>query len=350
MGFEPGQRWFIFGSHGPAGPRTSFCQHSHRLSPTDRLPDLPARGGVVNGWFGRPGAPGGLVDGPSDVPVWIDTPLGRIATRTTDGGSFSLAGVPPGVWTVAFAVGPDLRARAVIELEPTDDCFGVRAWARFAGGLSGTVVDEAGVPVVGAPITAILTTDPDGIYQFHGETGDTGQFLIDALDPGPYVVRVGKEGEENGQVPYRPLFYPAAQERAEAKAIDVGARVVRLDPIVMRAPLPTVTLAVDIVCRDGTRPPRAYVTADRMDGEGIRNYASPQGTGGHHTVRVLARYRYRVGGTVFVTRKGRDGSPAPSLVETSALEVDTAAQPSLVRLRADLDGCDAPGGPWIGVR
>ena len=347
LGFGAGQRWMIFASVGPAGPRTGPCQGSYRLAPGERLPELPARGGTVNGRLLGAGPPGGRLEGVSDVPVWIDTPTGRIATRTAADGGFSLVGVPPGRWTVRFDVGRNEVADTVVELGVNDDCYDVHALVMPAGGLAGSVVDESGAPVVAAPITAILATDTEGIYEFQGETDDRGQFLISALDPGPYLVRVGIDGEANGQVPYRPLFYPAAQERSTAKAIEVGGSTVRVEPIVMRAPLPTVTVAVEVVCRDGTRPPKAFLTADRVDGDGRRDYSSGQGRDGLRTVRVLAGYRYTVQGMVEVKRKRQDGSMEAAVTDTTAIEVDTDVQPKVLRVRADLQGCDAPGGPLV---
>lgn len=344
LDFGIGQRWIIFASGGSTGPRTGPCQGSHQLSPGERLPEVPARGGTVNGWLGRGGRPGGLHEGPPAVPVWIDTPTERIATRTAADGGFSLGGVPPGRWTVRFDVGPNHTADTEVELGPTDDCYGVHASTMPAGSLAGSVVDESGAPVVGAPVTAILATDTEGIYEFRGETDDTGGFLLRALDPGPYLVRVGIDGEANGRVPYGSLFYPAARVRSAAKRIEVGGRTVRLEPIVMRAPLPTVTLVVDVVCRDGTRPPKAFLTADRVDEDGRRDYSSVQEGDDPRTIRVLAGYRYTVQGMVEVLMTKPDGSTGAVVTETTAIQVDTDVQPARLRVRADLEGCDAPGG------
>jgi hypothetical protein len=350
LGFGDGQRWMIFASSGSDGRRTDPCQGSFQLSPAARMPELPARGGTVNGWLGRSGRVGGPPQGQPGVPVWTDTSIGRIATRTGDDGVFRLAGVPSGRWTVRFDVGPDLAAETEIDLGPTDDCFGVHASVRPAGGLSGSVVDESGAPVVGAPITAILATDTEGIYEFEGETDDAGQFLIRALDPGPYLVQVGIDGAATGQVPYRPLFYQAARVRSAAKAVEVGGSTVHLEPIVMRTALPTVTLAVEVVCRDGSRPPKAFVTADRLDGEGRREYSPVQQGDGPRTVRVLAGHRYTVQGMVPVQRKKPDGTTAAAMIETTSLEVDAYVQHGLLRVRVDLQGCNAPGGIGVGPR
>jgi hypothetical protein len=346
LDFGVGQRWIIFATRGPAGHSTDPCQGSYQLSPGERLPELPGRGGTVNGWLGRlgrPGRPGGMHEGPPAVPVWIDTPSGRIATRTAADGGFSLVGVPPGRWTIHFDVGPNHTADTEVELGSNDDCYGVHTMVMPAGGLAGSIVDEAGAPVVGAPVTAILATDTEGIYEFGGETDEGGRFLVRALDHGPYLVRIGIDGEANGRVPYRPVFYPAARERSAAKAIEVGGSTVRLEPIVMRAPLATVTLVVDVMCRDGTRPRKTFLTADRMDGEGTRDYSSVQAGDGPPTIRVLAGYRYTVQGMVEVLNKP-DGSTGATVVETTVIQVDTDVQPARLRVRADLEGCDAPGG------
>jgi hypothetical protein len=286
----------------------------------------------------------------SDRPVWIDTPTARVVTRTTADGSFRLAGVPSGRWTVRFDAGPNLTAEAAIELDSTDDCYDVRPMINPAGGLAGSVVDESGMPVVSAPIAAILATDTEGIHEFHGETDDNGQFTIPALAPGPYLLRVGIDGGANGHAPYRPLFYPAAEERSSAKVLEVGVSTIRLDPIVMRASLPTVTLEVDIVCGDGARPPKAFLAAERMDGHGQTDSSSVQEGVGPRFLRVLAGHRYTVQGMVEVRRKKPDGATEIVVTPTAVLQVDADAGPKVLRIRADLQGCDAPGGIWIAPR
>lgn len=212
-----------------------------------------------------------------------------------------------------------------------------------AGGLVGSVVDEAGAPLVAARITAILADDAEGIYEFNTTTDERGAFEVRALEPGSYLVRIGVDGEESGQVPYRPQFYPAARDRSTATAVEVRGGVVRLEPILMRGALPTVSIPVDIVCGDGTRPRRAYASADRVDGG--RDYATNPSETGRRIVRIMAGHRYVIRGMIQGTATDADGVPRVAWLDTSAVDVDPARPPDVVELRADLRGCDAPGGP-----
>jgi hypothetical protein len=344
MGLAVGQRWMLFAGVVEGKLVMSPCTGSHRLGLDERIPDLPPRGGTVHGRLVFPG--GGGVDGRRGFPaaaVWIDTPDGRLATRTAEDGGFTLLGVPPGRWTVRADVGPDQQADSVIDVGAGDDCYDVRPWVRPGGGVVGSVMDEGGAPIYGALVTATLAGDVEDTGTFSAWTDERGIFEIHAVAAGSYLVKVGADGEANGRVPYRPVFYPAAAERSTATAITVGGGIVRLEPIVMRGAVPTVSIAVDIVCADGTRPARAFASADRVDGG--RDYATNPRETGRRIVRILAGQRYVIRGMIEGTAADANGGVRVAWLDTAAVEIDPARPPDVVQLRADLQGCDAPGGP-----
>ena len=86
--------------------------------------------GVVDGWLvrSRPG-PGVEPFGVEGVTVWVETPGGRMASRTGPQGQFRLTGVPAGSWTVEFQLGGREAAVAQANVASPDRCATVLAIA-----------------------------------------------------------------------------------------------------------------------------------------------------------------------------------------------------------------------------
>jgi hypothetical protein len=124
-----GQRWVMFAGTANGWFSTGLCHGSYGLRDTDPLPGLPPPAGTVSGRLIRWTRGDRPPDGLSDVPVWVQTPAGRIASRTAADGSFTLSRVPPGKWTVSFDLGPAESADQPIELG-VGDCESVIASPR----------------------------------------------------------------------------------------------------------------------------------------------------------------------------------------------------------------------------
>jgi hypothetical protein len=130
--FVAGQRWVVYADTGPSGLRSSLCSGSHQLDANAPLPDLRPQPGVVDGWLLRPRAEAGEQPWVEGASVWIETPLGRIESRTEAQGSFRLAGVPDGTWNVAFDLGGRETAAAPATVASPDRCATVHAIAEPA--------------------------------------------------------------------------------------------------------------------------------------------------------------------------------------------------------------------------
>ena len=116
---------------------------------------------------------------------------GRFAFTTLAGGAFSLAATKPG-WSGGgfgqmrvdgqpspLTLAPDARMGTVT----------LRLWKNAA--LSGTVVDEAGEPIVGLVVRALRRTWGAGHSRYapsgSGQTDDRGVYRISGLRPGEYI-------------------------------------------------------------------------------------------------------------------------------------------------------------------
>ena len=96
----------------------------------------------------------------SDVSVQGARTSGLMLFRNQNGaktdaeGKFVIEGVSPGSGTVVVNGGAHLEAREDVEVRPGEMTKGVRLMARRGSTLTVTVLDEKGMPVVGAEVTA----------------------------------------------------------------------------------------------------------------------------------------------------------------------------------------------------
>jgi len=117
---------------------------------------------------------------------------GRFVFRDMPRGSFSITATKPGYTEGAYGrrrpVGPSQQLTLALN-ERVGDVV-IRMW-KF-GAISGTVVDEAGEPVVGIAIRALRRAVVAGIRRFvDGQaiaTDDRGIYRLGGLTPGEYVV------------------------------------------------------------------------------------------------------------------------------------------------------------------
>ena len=184
---------------------------------------------------------GRVVEGVSEVPiadamvlfVGMAAPYVRVGAMTDSNGSFTFFNVPagqyelsatkPGYWSGGFGQRrPNGQGRSyVVTNDHRDGAARVPLW-KFAT-VSGTIVDEAGEPVVGIGVQA-LTVEPSGAQRFifnnsaeAYRTDDRGMYRISNLLPGEYLFSVPaseiasaapRPGKASG-LSYSPAFFPS---------------------------------------------------------------------------------------------------------------------------------------------
>lgn len=351
---DAGDRYLIHAGADADRYSTSMCQGSHGLKKDDPLPELPPPGGVVTGTLARHNGDGSNFKllPIAGVPLWIVTPDGRIESKTDSMGRFSVSGVPPGKWTVRFDVGPAERAEAGILLRAPQDCAEVIAMPRPAGRLIGSVFDHAGKPIAGARVYAKRTDDGSQWFGHDVETGPSGSFSMVGLAAGSYVVGVGLSNAPSTTFPFLPIFHPGVPDQASATPVEIGAETVYLPAIRMREPVPLASIVGEIVCRDGTRPASAFLTAERLPAPelfGNKEYGS-ESKEGRSVVRVVRGHRYAVRGEIMVKEPMPEGGFGSYALKTPPVEVDPDAPPPRLVLQSELEKCAEPGGVTVPAR
>ncbi len=349
----PGRRYVIFSGGEKGVYSTSLCHGSYSLQADAPMPDLPPPGGRVTGEIHRyrVGAPTGQERTPVvGALVWIVTPDGRIEARTDDAGRFTMTGVPLGPRMVRSEVAPGEAIEERIDLQFKDDCAEVYAYTQPTGRLIGAVLDDTGKPVTGVDVSLRLVSDP-ALYHRGAETGRSGSFDITRIAPGSYYVSVGGIGAPTNRHPYVTVFHPGVVDRQAAQSVTIGKDTVRLPAIRLQPPVALSPIVGEIVCRDGTIPASAVLSAERLpiaaDRYGLTDHGSMESSQGRFTIRVVAGYRYLVRGVVTVKVPFPDGAFGTSWRQTEPVEVDPAAPPPRLVLRSELEKCAEPGGATL---
>ena len=139
--------------------------------------------------------------GLSEVRVTLRGGGGDRQATTDARGRFTIASVPPGTWSLRAArtgyLGGAYEQRTPLGLDVPLDVRGseqltvvLRLWKTVA--VAGRVQDDAGEPLVGAPVRALRPVDVAGrtrwVTMGVGRSNDKGAYRLFGLPPGTYVI------------------------------------------------------------------------------------------------------------------------------------------------------------------
>lgn len=186
-------------------------------------------GQVVDGVSGRPlsGAVVALTgdvrlpDGrPLPTSSVLTTPDGRFVFRDLPAGTFGITASKPGYHEGAFGQRRPTGSTQQLTLSEGERIVDAVILLWKPGAISGTVVDEAGEPVVNVIVVAYRRSMSTGVRSLASSatsvTDDRGVYRLGALRPGDYIVGVSA----------RHFSLPAAQARAvtmSTSGFDAGA-------------------------------------------------------------------------------------------------------------------------------
>ena len=122
----------------------------------------------------------------------MTTSDGRFAFRALPSGSHSLSAAKSGYIGGAYGMRRPDGATLPVVLADGERRGDIVIWMWRQGSISGSIVDEAGEPVVGIQVTALRRTTVGGRRRFAqgsvGTTDDRGVYRISRLAPGDYAV------------------------------------------------------------------------------------------------------------------------------------------------------------------
>jgi protocatechuate 3,4-dioxygenase beta subunit len=169
-------------------------------------------------------------------------------TRTDAEGLWTLKGIAPGTYSASaraigfVAVGTGREGGVEVDVGPNDRVTGVDLEIARGGVVTGRVTNVTGRPIVGERVvlTRLQANGSEGNVVVAGlpgmSTDDRGIYRIFGLEPGRYLVSVGRAvGERdpygNESSDYDRTFHPSARERASAKVVELtsGGEAIDVD-------------------------------------------------------------------------------------------------------------------------
>ncbi|MBI5789797.1 MAG: carboxypeptidase regulatory-like domain-containing protein [Candidatus Schekmanbacteria bacterium] len=144
--------------------------------------------------------------------VWINGAIGHEDTWTDADGYYTIGSVPASNkvfavvadWSIEEIYGDIKYGRSEISVGPLTVTAGATAEAPTitllkAGKITGQVTDENGTPIVGAEMEVSgQDLNGDEVWSEDVYTDAFGQFTLDYLSPGTYIVRAMKDGFSDG--------------------------------------------------------------------------------------------------------------------------------------------------------
>jgi hypothetical protein len=170
----------------------------------DAATGKPVSGAAVSISSGVPAMPMAR-EVPGTLPRILTGPDGRFVYRDLRAGNYTITATKPGYSQGAYGRRRPAGPFSWLDLadgERTADVV-VRVWKHAA--ISGTVLDEAGEPVVGARVRSWRRTFDSGRYAFMASgaafSDDRGIYRIGGLVPGEYVVGIVGTQVAGGELP-----------------------------------------------------------------------------------------------------------------------------------------------------
>jgi carboxypeptidase family protein len=199
-----------------------------------------------------------------DARILITGPGVRDMTTADGSGRFTFTSLAPGVYRITIE--KETFAYDVLGAPGVKIAAGVTANVTFnlqrAGIIVGEVRDDRGNPRSGIPVTAIRKIDGGTTTQpgTQRTTNDLGEFRLDGLLEGEYVVLASPPSGGVRTVALVPTYYPAATDRNAANTVIVKAGETIGAVFIAMASAPAFEITGTVVDEQGQPQPRVIVS------------------------------------------------------------------------------------------
>lgn len=196
--------------------------------------------------------------------IAITGPGARETTTADFNGRFSFTSLAPGVYRITieketfafdFVQAPAVKVAANATASLTFDL-------QRAGVIVGEVRDDRGSPRSNVPVTAIRKIE-GGTTTLPGPqrtTNDLGEFRLDGLLPGEYVVLASPPASRITTAVLMPTYYPATTDQKTASAVMVKAGETAANVFITMTSAPALEISGIVVDEQGQPLPRILVS------------------------------------------------------------------------------------------
>jgi hypothetical protein len=346
FGFTVGERFFYYGAGRGAAFTAHPCSGSGSVPPGEPDPELPRAGRVsgslnllnenLTGWRDA------LIP-LAGKRVWIQTPDRVLEATSRDDGRFTIDNVPVGVHSVHADVGPEFDASDRFRLASPTDCAVVAIIPTPVGRIVGSLTAR-GFPLAGIDVMAVRIqdgVDERGLWTQRSARPDAdGNFAIEGLKPGQYVLSVNPYEAPTTSQPFPATYYPGVERRAEAHLVMVGSGTTA---VIKTFELPTMierrTITADVSCVDGTRPAAVTLYATRPGDRYYSEYGFSS-KAERPSITLLQGTAYDLHASITLQKPDGPGRPpAVTTIKTDAVRIAANEAPALVRLTLPLARC-----------
>lgn len=181
---------------------------------------------------------------------------------TDASGHYEIHNLAEGRYQVNAELPSDLQLSSNEALVPERGCAEINLYARPHTRIRGRIVDIKGKAIAHVGIS-VAPWDAQGqrITRYSGESDENGNFEVDSLSPGKYLVAAGLTNLTNrGEKVYKPQFYPNAESRETATAVVVtpGSKTEDID-FALDGPLRPRKIRIAVVLPDGKPATKGFV-------------------------------------------------------------------------------------------
>lgn len=227
-GLIRGERYLVYAWQADAsgltvGPCNPTKQAEYAREDLAFLRNLPEPG-IGGRMYGHVGVDFGGRDNPalSGVKIVLSNNQYSYETTTDAKGDYEIRGVAPGKYQIEAQLPKSYSCYSPKREVSIDDrgCATTTYWTKVESSITGVVIDLFGHP---APATLRLISLSNTERRFLGFAHEDGEFEIDGIEPGRYVLAVGiySAGREQLSKNEELFYFPGTTERDRAKIIEI---------------------------------------------------------------------------------------------------------------------------------